>query len=74
MRRFLLAVGAFLGLTGLVFVVFFTASDYRVKDQSYFTSLSDFVFMIGAANARVLKLDPPELTDRQYERVMAHSR
>ena len=74
MRRFLLALATFLGLTALVFVVFFTASKYRVKEQSYFTSLSDFVFMVGTANARVLKLDPPELTDRRYERVIAHAR
>ena len=74
MRRFVLALATLVLLGSLAFVVFFTASKYRVKDQSYFASLSDFVFMIGAGNAKALRLDPPELTDRRYERVMAHAR
>ena len=74
MRRFVLALATLVLLGSLAFVVFFTASKYRVKDQSYFASLSDFVFLIGAGNAKALRLDPPELTDRRYERVMAHAR
>jgi len=74
MRRVVLALATFVLLGSLAFVVFFTASKYRVKDQSYFASLSDFVFMMGTGNAKALRLDPPELTDQRYERVMAHAR
>jgi HEAT repeat protein len=73
MKRFLIAAAAILLLPGAVFIVFFTASSFRVEGRPYARSLSDFVFMVGSYNAQALGLDPPSLTDRNYERVMLHA-
>lgn len=74
MKRFVIALTAFVVLVGIVFVSFFAASDFNKDDQPFFMSLSDFTFMIGQYNARFLRLEPPELTERSYERVMWHAR
>ncbi len=73
MKRILIAASALAAIPVVVFLVFFTASKYRVKDQSYFVSLSDFVFMIGTYNAQMFGLDTTELTDESYERVLRHA-
>jgi hypothetical protein len=48
MKRLLLAAGAFAAALGIVFLLFFTVSKYRVEGQSYFESRSDFVFLSSA--------------------------
>jgi HEAT repeat protein len=74
MKRFLLAAFVFAAVLSVVFLVFFTVSKYRMDGQSYFQSLSDFVFMIRSYNAGAFGSGPPPLTERSYERVMSHSR
>ena len=74
MKRLFVALGVVVLLLSAAFLVFFTASKYRVKKQSYLQSLSDFVFMIGSYNAQFLGFEPPLLTESRYERVMGHAR
>ncbi len=74
MKRLFVALGVVVLLLSAAFLVFFSASKYRVKKQSYLQSLSDFVFMINSYNAQFLGFEPPRLTEGRYERVMGHAR
>ena len=74
MKRFAAALSVVAGLTAAMYLISFTASKYRVQDQSYLRSLSDYSFMIGTYNAQALGFSPPDLDDRSYERVMSHTR
>lgn len=74
MRRLALALVTLGLLFALVFLVFFSASDFRQKDQSYLASLSDFVFLNRYYGARFVGLDTPKLTNRRYESVMSHAK
>jgi HEAT repeat protein len=74
MKRLFVALGVVVLLSSTAFLVFFTASKYRVKKQSYLQSLSDFVFMLHSYNIQIVGLDPAPLTESRYERVMGHAR
>ena len=74
MKRLFVALGVVLLLLSAAFLVFFTASKYRVGKQSYLQSLSDFVFMIHSYNVQLVGVEPAPLTEGRYERVMGHAR
>jgi HEAT repeat protein len=74
MKRLFVAAGAFAAVLGFVFLLFFTVSKYRMEGQSYFESLSDFLFMIRSYNAEAFGSSVPELSEARYQRVMVHAR
>ena len=66
MKRLVLGTAALLAITLAAGLVFFSASKYRVRDQAYLDSLSDFLFMVGSYNAEGLGFEAPRLTDARY--------
>lgn len=73
MRRTLILIPALLVLLAGTFLVYFSTSDMNVSGQSYFASLSDFVFMARSYVRGGLGRRLP-LNDRTYEAVVVRFR
>lgn len=74
MRRLGLGLLAVVALLAGAFLVFFTASPFRVAGQPYLTSLGDFLFALDSFRRQTFSLPVPPLDDAGYEALMRRLR
>lgn len=74
MRRTLLLFVLVPSLAAGIFIGAFAASELNVRGQSFFVSLSDFVFLNDGAFREALDMDVPPLTEARYQSVIGRFR
>lgn len=74
MRRTLLLFILVPSLAAGIFIGAFAASELNVRGQSFFVSLSDFVFLNDGAFREALDIDVPPLTEARYRSVIGRFR